>query len=38
VIQLVAATDRAVGAEQRQTGQGQIANRVQRLVAGAFVL
>ena len=37
VVQLVAATHRAVGAKQRQTSQGQIANRVQRLVAGAFV-
>src|SRR5207342_2636968 len=28
---------RTVGAKQRQTSQGQVANRIQRLVAGAFV-
>src|SRR4051812_38435438 len=37
VVELVAATYRAVGAEQRQTRESKVTNHVQHLVAGAFV-
>src|ERR1700722_16633860 len=37
MIDLVATTDRTIGAEQRQAGQREVADHVESLVAGAFV-
>ena len=37
MIELVAAADRTIGADQRRAGQRQIADRVDRLVADEFV-
>src|SRR5690242_9051421 len=37
VVELVAATYRAIGAQQRHSGQGQISDHVEHLVANALV-